>query len=116
MNKKILALPALLVGTAVSGAETVWTAENPSDWGIKNSAPLQSSQRLISAKSFKVDPDKKYTLSGEFRLTGAEPPRPFYFGFMPMTAEGRRIEAANIRQVPKTDLAEMAEAAAQGRT
>ena len=116
MNKRILALPALLVGTAVSGAETVWTAENPSDWGIKNSAPLQSSQRLISAKSFKVDPDKKYTLSGEFRLTGAENPRPFYFGFMPMTAEGRRIEAANLRQVPKTDLAEMAESAAQGTT
>lgn len=114
MKKNLLVLPAILIGTAVSGAETVWTAENSEAWGVKNSDPMKAGQRFISRDAFKVAPDKKYILSGEFRLAGAKNPRPFYFGFLPMTASGQRIDAANVRQVPGAGLAEIAENASPG--
>ena len=76
----------------------------------------KAAQRLISMKRFPGEKGKKYILSGEFRLTGAQNVQPFYFGFLPADAKGRRINAENVRQVNRTELAEVADAAAAGAT
>lgn len=121
-EKTSITLSVLLAGVTVLGAQKVWQAENSAEWDGKPMKTAQgifqnpANRRLISVKAINIEPGKKYTISGDFRLTGSHSPQPFFFGFMPMTAEGKRIEAYNFRKVPAAELAEIAVPVTGGAT
>ena len=103
-------------------ASEVWKAADSVNWdgkpfktedGIFRSV---ANQRLIGKGRFPIESDRKYTISGEFRLVGVTKPQPFFFGFMPMTEDGNRIDARQCRAVPRLDLAEVVTTAVVGAT
>ena len=70
---------------------------------------------LFSAKTLTLDPEKKYKISGEFRLSEGEGGGNLYLGFAPYDANGKPIRAVSVNAAPKTDTV-VAKAAAAGDT
>lgn len=107
--KKFLLLLCAVMATVLSGAE-VFRAQGRGDWDGRPEVDAEGvftatfPRRLISMKSFKVDPAKTYTISGEFRVQDCDKLQPFFFGFVPKTADGQRISAVNLRQFGKSSL------------
>lgn len=58
---------------------------------------------VVSAKSFKVDPTKKYKLSGKFRAKSGNAPTDFYFGFIPYDVKKQGISSVYVCHLPNTE-------------
>ncbi|MBE6358146.1 MAG: hypothetical protein E7057_02730 [Lentisphaerae bacterium] len=118
--KKNLLLLALAGVSAVLGATEVYRAQGKGDWDGRPPVSAdgvfqgKANARYIAMKSFKVVPGKEYTVSGEFRLLNESRPGAFFFGTMPMNADGKRIETQYHRKDPGVVLAELAAPAAAG--
>lgn len=113
-------LMALISVALIAGEEMAWKAEDVKDWactverGEDGVFRNKASVRHVGKEAFAVLPNRTYTLSGEFRLQGVEKPGPFFFGFIPMTADGRHIASINYNTVKNTALAETARDVAAG--
>lgn len=120
MNRFAVAMLSMTLGMV--GAAEVWSARKPSDFDGKPPMTPEgvfqqpANRRLISMKRFAVNPAKKYIISGEFRLVGASKSQAFFLGFVPLTADGKKIEARNCRFAANTTVAEVAAPAAAGAT
>ena len=68
---------------------------------------------LFSAKTVKLDPAKKYKVSGEFRLKAGGKTGTVYLGLVPLDARGRQITSTSVNVIPKSDTV-LAKAAAAG--
>ena len=75
---------------------------------------LSAYQRTLSNAVFKVEPGKKYTISGEFRAVGVKTRQPFFFGFMPLDVNGKRIETHYYRKLNGFEMTSLAAPAAAG--
>ena len=101
-------------------AVEVYRAQGTGDWDGRPPVSAdgvfqgKANARYIAMKSFKVVPGKEYTVSGEFRLLNESKPGAFFFGTMPMNADGKRIETQYHRKDPGVVLAELAAPAAAG--
>jgi len=51
---------------------------------------------MFSNDAIKVDPDKNYKLTGEFKLAPDSKPSKFYLGLMPLDDNGGKIDSASI--------------------
>lgn len=71
---------------------------------------------LLSTQTFPVDTAKKYVLSGEFRVTGAEKAAPFYFAFEPFASNGQSILPLSCNPVFVKTPARLAEGVKKGDT
>ena len=112
--------PAAVQKTAAVDVGGTWKAVNAADWTGKVSMDADGvlkadpAGRYLTKSAIKVEPGKKYTLSGEFRLVGAAKKSAFYLGFMPLTEDGKRIEAHYYRKRAGLEMSEVAVAAASG--
>lgn len=103
MKKRMLFAAAVLSFITVT-AQTV-EIKVLKDWArgsrVKQAAggvwEITGSGDLSNAKSFKVDPAKKYTLSFEVRKTAATQKVFFYAGYWPLDADMVRIMPHNVR-------------------
>ena len=121
MNKKNLSILAALFTVSAYSA-VIWQAKDDTAWNRKLKLseegvfqkhaylPVQSNQ------SFKVGADKKYTISGEFRLVNTTKVDAFFFGFVPLDANGRQIMIQHHQIIPRTNLAVVTQNAAKGAT
>jgi len=57
---------------------------------------------LLSKTALKLDPSKKYRLSGFFKSAPGSKPSVFYFGLAPIDAQGRVISSSSVNVVPGT--------------
>ena len=58
---------------------------------------------LFSAKMLKLDPAKKYKISGDFRLKEGEKVDYVYLGFVPFDAQGKKISSGSVNVTPNSD-------------
>ena len=121
MKKRVLF--CLLAAGCALEAKDVWQAAVPEDWSIRkpviNGQKVfvhKSGQSLIASKSIKVSSDKKYIISGDFRLTGAKTPGPLYFGFVPCNKDNKEFGFQHVSKIKGTSLATVAQNAQAGDT
>ena len=104
MKKSMLFAALCLSAAALSAAETI-EIKSYKDWAKGSFVRLQAdgvwevpgSRDLSNAKSFKVDPAKKYTLSFEVRKTPETQKVFFYAGFWPLNEDMVRISPHHAR-------------------
>jgi hypothetical protein len=83
--------------------------QSPEDWrnakGVKaienGEVEITGKATLISKKSFKIDPEKIYRISAEFK-TAEGTPGMSYLGFLVRDEKGRQISAYVVNAVPNT--------------
>lgn len=105
---------------SLAAAETLFDGSQPENWISKTPVTVSdgtaktvlSYASLRSAHFIPVVPGKKYTITGEFRLTGKTPPM-VYFGVIPYTGDDREIPFAAI-QPASPKIAVLSQAAAAG--
>ena len=102
---------AMLLGAAVlAGADEIMTIKTMQDWASGSAVRavedgvwrITGSCKLAGAKSFKVDPAKKYILSMEMRKLPATQKVLVYAGFWPLNEDMVRIEPHCARCEPGT--------------
>ena len=100
-------------------AQEIFSAAEPADFTpakkiskADDALSAKGTSYLFSAKSFALDPAKKYQISGEFSQKGGKQVT-LYFGFAPYDANGRPVDARKVN-VNKNSLTEVAEDAKKG--
>ena len=96
-------------------AKDLWQCVTPDDWSVRKPVKTnenifvhKSGQRLVAAESIKINPNKKYIITGDFRLTGATKPGMLYFGFVPCTSDNKEFGIQHVRKYPATQIATVA--------
>ena len=109
MKKSILAM-ALLGAGVLAGAGDVFEIKEMKDWAPGSAVRavgagvwrVTGNCELVGAKSFKVDPAKKYTLTLEMRKLPATQKVLVYGGFWPLNEDMVRIKPHCVRCERKT--------------
>ncbi len=121
-RRTISLLIALLATTGLMAEDaTPLTPKTKDDWdcrsrgGKKDENFVTSSEKematlalkgdgaLISKTTVKLDPSKSYKLSALFKSAPGSNPSKFYFGLVPIDAQGKQIQSAFINVVPETE-------------
>ena len=100
-------------------AQEIFSVAEPADFiqakriaKAEDAFAVKGNSYLFSTKSFTLDPEKKYQISGEFCLKAGKP-MVVYLGFAPYDGKNRIIDARKVN-VNKTSLTEVAEDAKKG--
>ncbi len=122
MNFIRMAMCCLCIGTS-SAAEILFDGSGADLWSAKK--PLAAADGVVktdlsyvpmlSREFIPVKKDKKYTISGEFRMMGQKVPM-LYFGVIPYTEDGREIPFAAIQPAGPQIAVLTGEAAAGSRS
>ena len=123
MNKTWLGM-VLLGGAVFAGAAEIVEIKELKDWAPGSAVrsvgdgawEVVGNRDLANAKSFKVDPAKKYTLSFEMRKTPETQKVLVYAGFWPLNEDMVRIEPHFVRCERNSGAKLTADAAAGSKT
>ena len=104
-------------------AAEIFTITEPADFTVPKRASKTDDGiavkgqgfRLFSTKSLKLDPAKKYKVSGEFRLKEGEKSGTVYLGLAPLGAGGKEISSGTVNVTKNSDTV-VAKPAAAGDT
>ena len=103
MFKKLFTVALLAAASVLSAGDVLFDGLKEGAWGenieVKDGVSTMNLNYSIKlSKDFiKVTQGRKYTVSGEFFVTGKTPAKTFlYFGFIPYTAKGEEISHAAI--------------------
>lgn len=119
MNKLSLSIAAVLLAATVGSvfAEEITAVKSSGDFMQAKKVTLadgvftfKGKGTLESVAFIRVDPAKKYRISGEFRAKAGTGPARLYFGFEPCDAEGRRIRPQHIHKIPGSQTVTAADA------
>ena len=107
MNKKIMILSAALCIGTLSAAE-IFKVAAPADFEKTKKITQESELLLVNgsgdfftAKDFKLDPAKKYKLSGQFRLRSGSPVQ-VWLGYAPLNSKKKVLFPIYVNPVANT--------------
>ena len=107
MNKKIMLLSAVLCMGTLSAAE-IFKVATPADFGKKAKITqeedvlvVNGSGDFFTVKDFKLDPAKKYKLSGQFRLRSGSPVQ-VWLGYAPLNNKKQTLFPIYVNPVANT--------------